>query len=238
MKKRVGDLKVDPDLIRMRPINTAIISQYRQAARNKAKFPEIIIEKDTNRIVSGNQRHKMYLKEFGEDYEIDVIEKTFANEAEVIKLFAEENNKHGMQLSGYTRKKIIQTLYQLKENPATIAKLMSLSDKKVIELNDAKVIIPGENGSQRTEPVKHGLEHLHGTKMSEEQHEELRVFHRGIPARSQATQLTSWIKNGWIKMSDPGTVSAMLDLYDALVDMLDNAEGGTSTETEEEKAAA
>ena len=214
--KRVGDLVIDDKLTELRPVNLYFVSRYRQAARCGAVFPPLIVEKGTNRVVSGNHRLTMYLEEFGEDHEIDVIEQKFADEAAVIRTFAEENCRHGAPLSGYSQKYIAQKLLEYGDNPETIAQVLNIPVKKVQNFGGMNFVVVGPNKKKERKPIKHGLEHKAGSTVQLRDYETHKKHDRGVPAKTQADQLIRWIENGWIDTEDTGTMDNLWILYNTL----------------------
>lgn len=215
MKRTVGSLTFDELLTEMRPINEFFVSRYRQAMRTGANFPPPIVEKGTLRIVSGNHRVSAYLEEYGEDHEIEVIERKFKSEAEVLRVFAEENSRHGNPLSGYTQKFIAQRLLSLGDTPEEIAAALNIPVQKVATLGGMNVVVVG-SGKRQMKPIKHGLEHKAGATVQAKAYEAHQKQDRGISARSIARQLVRWIDNGWIDMDDASTLDAMEELRQAL----------------------
>ena len=222
VKKRVGDLVIDEKLTELRPVNIYFVSRYRQAARNGAVFPPVIVEKGSNRVVSGNHRVTMYLEEFGQDYEIDVIEKTFKDEAAVIRCFAEENSKHGNPLSGWSQKYITQKLLEHGDEPEAVAKALNIPVQKVQNLGGMNFVVVGPNKKKERKPVKHGLEHKAGSTVKAKVYETHKKHDRGVPARSQADQLSRWIENDWIDMEDQGTADSLWNLHVLLGRLFEN----------------
>ncbi len=226
IKKRVGDLVIDEKLTELRPINIYFVSRYRQAIRHGAVFPPMIVEKGSNRVVSGNHRLTTYLEEFGEDHEVEVIEKNFKDEAAVIRCFAEENSKHGNPLSGYSQKYITQKLLEYGDDPETVARVLNIPVKKVQNLGGMNFVVVGQGKKKERKPMKHGLEHKAGSTVKAKVYETHKKHDRGVPAKTQADQLTRWINNGWIDTEDENTINSLWDLYAALEQMFKQQKTG------------
>ncbi len=216
VKVKVGDLIFDPKLLEIRPINLFFTNRYRQAMRTGAQFPPIIVEAETNRIISGNHRVSAYLGEYGDDHMVEAIMETFQDEAAVIRMFAEENSRHGSPLSSISQKAIVHALLSYGDTPETIASALNMPVKKIQMLGELQVLVIGKGKKSEYKPIKHGLEHLSGQKMNAKLYDQHRKADRGIPVAQQAHQLCRWIENGWVDMTDPGTVTALEELYAAL----------------------
>lgn len=196
MKKRLGDLIIDELLTRLRPINGYFVSVYRQAYRSGKDLGEIVIEKGTNRIVSGNHRVTALLAEYGEDHIIEVEEKYFNDEAELLEYFAEANVKNGNPLIGVQRRAITQELLKHNVEREKIANIFGVSIRKVEEWAGITVLVIGKKQKKMYKPVKRGVEP--GIEMTEQQYEEHMKADRGVSAVAQTKQLMRWIENGWI----------------------------------------
>jgi hypothetical protein len=110
MKVKLSELKIDPKLIFIRKLNDHIVRKYKDNYLEGAVFPLIIVEEGTNRIVSGMHRYHAMLMAFGENYEIEVIVRSYKTEKEVLIDFAEENLKHGYPIEGYYKKLLVDAL--------------------------------------------------------------------------------------------------------------------------------
>lgn len=220
MKTKLEDLIFDQRLLRLRPLNLAVISNYRQAYRAGNIFPKPIIEKSTNIIVSGNHRVSAMIEEYGKSHAVEVIAKDYKNEAELLKEFAKENSSHGMPLAGYSKKEITLKLLSYGEQQEEIASIFGVSVKKIIEWGGLTVIVRGNKGKKEYHAVKRGLEHLAGEEIEFAKYETHRKHDRGIPVWSQANQITRWIQDGWVDMNDPKTMTALTSLYNELIKLI------------------
>ena len=220
MKINLEEIKLDQRLLKLRPINLAVVSNYRQSYRAGNKFPMPIIEKGTNIAVSGNHRVSAMIEEYGEGQEIGVIVKEYENRAELLKEFAKENSAHGMQLAGYSKREITLELLGLGESQEEIASIFGVSVKKIVDWGGLTVVVRGAKGKKEYHAMKHGLEHMAGQEMGADKYEEHRIHDRGIPIWSQANQIIRWIKDGWIRVDDPKTKKALTELHAELKNLL------------------
>ena len=217
MKKcKIKNLVMDEKLLELRPVNSYFVSRYRQAMRSGAQFPAPIVEKGTNRIVSGNHRVSAYKEEYGDDHVIEVVAEVFPDEASIIRKFAEENNSHGNPLSGISQKSIIQSLLKHGDTPETVAQVLNIPVKKVKSLGSLSVLVIGKGKKSECRPIKHGLEHMTGRKVQEKQYNEHRQADRGVHASYLARQLNRWLVNEWIDTTDEHTMQALEELQASL----------------------
>lgn len=212
MKLKLENIHTDSEILALRPVNPLFVSRYRQSMRNGDKFPPIIIDQD-GAIIAGNHRYYAYLEEYGESHTIEVTRKRFKSEAERIEEAVRDNARHGNPLDGISRKRAILKLSELGRDSEAIARLLGISAKRVEDLAGMAVMVIGGKGEKSSaQPVKRGLEHMAGKTVTSEQYESHRERDRGVPARQSAEQLTRWIINGWVDMTDEPTARAIEEL--------------------------
>lgn len=208
---RVGELEPNNDVLEIRPVNVLKVSEYRQHMRSGAQFPPVHIIKGTNMLVSGHHRCAAYVAEYGADYMVDAIEVDVSDPADIIEHAVRENIKHGLPLDSISKKRAVLRLSSLGRTPEQMAELFGVSVKRIEMIADMCVIVRGKPAA-----IKRGLEHIAGTKVSVREYETHNKRDRGVPAWQNANQLTRWIENGWVDMSDPKTYSAMEQLQAAI----------------------
>jgi len=202
MKVKAGNLIIDERLTKLRPINQVFVSRYRQAYRMGAKFPPIIVEKGTNRVVSGNHRLTAFLSEFGPDKEICVDVRSFESEKEVLETFAKENATHGNALDTISKKRLTFALISEGASVEEVAKIFNIPVKTIEKWGDKVVAVIGREGRTKySAPVKRGVVVEDGV-VEERRYEEHIESDRGITFTALAKQLIRWLNNGWIKKSD------------------------------------
>ena len=215
MEKRIGDLVLDAKLTKLRPINEFFVSRYRQAYRAGKDLGALLVEKGTNRIISSNHRATAMKAEFGEEHKAEVVVRAFADEQEVLRVFAEENSNHGNALSGASQHAITQELLSLGAEPIEVANIFGVSVRRIQEWAGLTVMVVGKKNKKEYRPAKRGLEP--GTEMTEAQYSTHWKADRGISALAQAKQLMRWIDNGWI--TDGETIACLLALAKQVLDI-------------------
>ena len=192
-----SELFVDQKLVRLRPINIMFVSRYRQAYRAGAKMPPLVIERGTNRIVSGNHRIQAILEEFGAGKKVECIVKQFRNEKAVLKFFAEENAHHGNALDSISKKRLTMALMDQGASEKEIARIFDVSVKRVIKWMGKNIIVIGKEGKKYTAPWKRGPE-IQDMEVKEEVYREHETHDRGVSIRTLVNQLIRWFDNDWI----------------------------------------
>lgn len=215
---KLSEIVVDPT-IQVRNVDSHTVSTYTAAMRAGAKFPPLLLEEKTNRLVCGNHRYYAYKTVMEPDQKIDCELRKFSGEAEIIRTAAKDNSTHGRPLDTFDRKRITQKLQAFGDTLEDIADLLNVPVSKVESWAGMKVFVIGKKGKstyRHEEPLKHGLEHLAGKEITEEQYEVHAKKDRGVPIVSQAATLTRWIDNGWIDEEDEKAIEALMALSDSL----------------------
>ena len=219
MKMEVKNLTQSAELLELRPINVVTVSQYRQSLREGAIFPLITIDQNKV-IVKGNHRYTMYLEECGEDYEIEVISKTYKSHKERIVDFTKDNIKNALPLTSFSRKKITLKLIILGSSPEEVAKLLGNSVKKIITYGNNVVAVVGKDGTETLKALKRGYEHMAGKTVPEEEYIDHSKIDRGIPILAKTRELTSNLNRGgdkkeWVEVTND-SINALKNLKIAI----------------------
>jgi hypothetical protein len=208
MKTKIKDIKLDPVILELRPVNQFVVCRYRQAMRNGDRFPDLVIDQDMS-LVCGYHRQEAYLQEYGEEHTVDAVKRAYKSEADRIEDAVKDNARHGMPLDGITRKRVICKLAELGRNEEHIAKLLGVSVKRVEELAGFTVIVRGVGKAVSRRPVKAGAESIVGTKVRADEYEEHIEKDLGIDPGRCANQLIRWLKNDWIDQNDEKLVESL-----------------------------
>jgi hypothetical protein len=211
---KAKDLWIDDKLTNLRKIDEFTVSRYRQAYRNGANMPPLIIQAgNNNRVISGNHRLTAILEEYGGEQDVEIIEKSLESEKEVLKLFAQENLTHGKPLEGFARKKIIAEILKENEPASEVAKLFNISVKRIEQLHEEMVEV--QIGKNKTElrPSKTGFEPE--KPITKDQYETHEKKDKGISVISLANQLIRWMEGDHIK-TDEKNMDALRNLQKSL----------------------
>lgn len=221
MKVKVSDLRFSDELLELRPINLWVVSKYRQAMREGAKFPRIVID-DKKTIIAGNHRVTAYKQEYGDDYTIDAEVKTFATPREMVEYFARDNATHGLPLEGIEKKRITAKLFDLGADAESIASIFGVAVKRVEEWAGltvcvvGNVVAPGAIKHIEHMPVKKGSEHMAGVEVTKQEYEDHNDSDLGLEDYVLADCLTARIKRGWLDINDDRTVQSIKRLRNEL----------------------
>jgi len=203
-KVKTGELRIDPKLVGLRSINMVFVSRYRQAYRNEAPMPLIIVQQGTNRVVSGNHRLTALRQEYGNDHEIKVIEKHYNTELEFLEDFTQENVTHGNAVDSFTRKKLMVALLEEGATPEKVSSLFNISVQRLTSFVEGMigVVIKNGKGNKKVvnKPGKHGFKPTHS--ITEAQYSEHARKDRGLNIVQQAVQLIRWMEGDLIDCTE------------------------------------
>ena len=217
MKAKLTSLVVADWALNLRPLDLFMVSRYRAAMRTGAKFPPLIVDKDTMEIISGNHRYHAALAEYGPLGEIEIAPRKFKNHVERLRCMAEENAKHGMPMDGITRRRVALAMIGEGMSGEEVADVLNVPVATLNKWGGMTVLVIGKGGKGgHAEPVKGGLDLDRVKKMTAPQYEEHIGRDKGIEARHMAKQLTRWLVNDWINWEDERNVEAFADLRAAL----------------------
>jgi len=190
MKIKLKNLVFDDELISIRKINPIVVSKYRQACRNGAEFPRILIEKSTNKIVSGNHRATAMIAEFGGDYTIDVIVKEYSDKKELLYDFAKENATHGAPLDSFSKRKLVLKTIAEGGTIETLSKILNTPVSRLESYgNDLIGVTVGSKVEQR--PAKKG--YRPDKPVTEAEYNKHTNYDKGMSVVQQARQLRRWL---------------------------------------------
>lgn len=213
-KVKLSELVIDSELVKLRPVNTFVVSRYRQAYRSGAAMPPIIVEKGTNKIVSGNHRYTALVDEYGDDHTIECVVREYKTRRDMLEEFTRENVKHGNPLEGFSQRAISSALLREGMTVEEIAQLFNVSAKRIEDWAGLTVMVIGKKSKKLiAQPMKRGPD-IVGETITAEQYDEHVAHDRSISAYAQAKQLTRWLVNGWIQ--DHKSIQALIELRDEI----------------------
>jgi hypothetical protein len=202
MKLALSKIVLDETLrarSRLDPVNVhRLITAYQAGAR----FPKLVVERMTNRLVDGWHRYEAYRTL--NIAEVEVVLRVYASEAEFFADAVRLNIGHGTQLAAYDVKNAIARLDGLGISRAQIAEIVRIPAVKIDE------IVRGFAHDAAGEPVplKRGLAHLRGTTLNDRQIGALR-HHGGHEASYWARQLVSLLEQDLAPRDNPSFTEAM-----------------------------
>jgi len=227
-KIKLSDLVIDPKLEELRGgINELFVNTFRRAYQVGEKFPRIIVEDGTNRVVSGMHRTKAMFKHYGPNHVITVIAKSYSSEKELLLEAFSENSRHGYPLSGWACKLFAVELLRHGATKEEIAKAGACTVGKVeswtFEDGQVSVVrigpqtrtikVENEDGAIELRPAKRHIptDRTISSKVWQEHADHV----LGLPLSQLANQISWFIKNDLVVYSDVN-LKALADLKEAL----------------------
>ncbi|HSR76414.1 MAG TPA: hypothetical protein VLN57_07485 [Xanthobacteraceae bacterium] len=162
MKLQLNRIVLDEKLrARASGLNPLAVHRLVEAYGAGARFPPLIVEKGTHRLVDGWTRHAAYqllgLKQ------IDVEIRSYHDETELFADAVRFNIQHGQPFTGYDIKHAIARLEKLGLGHSAISELVRMSIPKIEDI----VRGFGHSATGEAIPLKRGVEYLHGQQISE-----------------------------------------------------------------------
>ncbi|MDO8751571.1 MAG: hypothetical protein Q7K03_10595 [Dehalococcoidia bacterium] len=227
---RLADIVLDK-ATQMREPERYTVYEYRQKLKAGLIPPPLIIERGTKRLVCGWHRYEMYRAEREPGTKVDCIYETYASELDLWKRAVSDNVSHGRPLDTWDKKRIILKMQELGASKAEIAGVLGVLPERVETWAGMLVVVTGTRNGQgysESQPVKHGMEHLVGTTISEEQYDrDVVKGGTGVNVRRHAFALRRLIRNDWIDDDDGKALVELRLLYDELGVWLKERAGST-----------
>ena len=214
-KIQIMDLIQDTSIM-VRDVNPYISANYADAMRGGDVFPPLIVDKK-NRIICGNTRFDAYKKVYEPEHKVDCLITDETKDVDLIILAAQDNSRHGYQMTPFEKRKVIARLRQNKVDDERISKILGISGHRLEKWADMNVTVIGSNGKRHQEPVKNGYKHLSGQKVAQEEYDNHEVNDMGIPVKTLARRLTTVLSRGdkWIKLD-----GELIEQFEILIDYL------------------
>lgn len=200
-KMKIGELVFDFDLYPRSDIDTHNIAYMSQAEDAGVKFPPVIIDKKSKRIVDGFHRVKMYRQKYDDNYKIEVIEKTYGSEKEIFLDAIRYNASHGKMLSRHDRMRCILQSERMRLKIDDVASALSMTIEKINQLKAERVGELKVGGIIKSVPLKRTIKHMSGKRLNKRQNEVNKKI-SGMDQKFYVNQLVMLIESGLINQSD------------------------------------
>jgi hypothetical protein len=167
----------------------------REAVVAGATMPPVVVCKKTLRIVDGFHRVKVYLALYGPEHEIEVLEKSYSSDAELLIDSIRYNASHGRTLSRYDRVHCILLAEKLEIANTDAAAALGLTGDTYDELRAGRVgrVLMADKKSEEV-PLKATIRHMAGKKLTRAQLEVNRHL-GGMNQLFYVNQLTQLIES-------------------------------------------
>lgn len=200
-KIAIGKLVFDFDLYPRSDIDGHNIAYMSQAEDAGVEFPPVVIDKKSRRIVDGFHRVKMYRQKYDDNYQIEVIEKTYGSEKEILLDAIRYNASHGKMLSRHDRMRCILQSEKMKLKIEVVASALSMTVEKINQLRTERVGELRVGRTIRSVPLKRTIRHMSGKRLTKKQ-SEVNEQISGMDQKFYVNQLVMLIESDLLNQSD------------------------------------
>jgi len=205
-------LILDYGLYPRHEMDSSVVGDMVHALQAGETLPPVIIDKKTSKIADGFHRTTACLRAFGDDADIEVEPREYADEAAFFLDAVRLNARHGYRLTKFDQARCLQLAAKLEIDQDAIAGALALPVDLAAHLKATKTAYDS-NGEAL--PLKRTIRHLSGQRLTEPQAE----FNRhasGWSIRFHAQQLTEAITSKSVDWTDQPTIAALQRLADVL----------------------
>jgi len=217
-KRNVNELVIDMNLYPRGDIDAQTVSYLRQAHEAGAKIDPPLVCAKTLRVVDGVHRVTMYRRVYDNDHEIEVIEKHYATDAELLLDAMRLNAKHGRQLTRYDRTRCVLLAERLGVPLDEIASALSMTVEAVGALRSDRVGRMHVAKSSEDIPLKRTIRHFAGRSITKGQAEAQQKL-SGMEQAFYANQLIILIDNRLLDTANERLMERLAILRDKLIEL-------------------
>ena len=140
-KVRLGDIIIDAAYQIRHKIDTSNIGKYASDMKRGDKFPPIVVERSTGKLVCGFTRMEAYKKVFSPDTDVCCIFKDFVSIKDRIFFAAKDNDKHGQPLGYWDKKNIVSRLVDVSVSLKDVSERLGWKYSTVKKIAGMTVIV-------------------------------------------------------------------------------------------------
>ncbi len=214
VKMQLSEIVLDYELYPRGSLDAVGAGDFVEAMRAGATFPPVVVDKKSKRLVDGWHRVRA-ARRLGLDT-IDVVLKTYANEAALYTDAVALNKLHGIRFGHYDQARILVKGEQLRIRPAVLAGALGITLKR-LELLKATRMAIGPKGE--TVALKPALSHMPGRTLTEKQ-VEVNKHTGGMNPLFYVNQLRGFIEADLIDVENAGVMAGLRELCDELCKFL------------------
>ena len=163
MKLKLTDIVIDESIYPRTQVNLYAVQRMVHAYESGAKFPPLVVEASTRRLVDGRHRYEMFKRKGAT--KVDVAEKAYPSEADLYADAVRLNIGHGQTLDQYSVRAAVAKLIEYGYERAAISEVVR------VPVDHLETIVKGFAAAPTGQPValKGGLRHMAGQSLSQEQ---------------------------------------------------------------------
>lgn len=162
---KLSELVLDFDMYPRGGVDSHHVTEIVNAIEAGASMPPLVICKASKRIADGFHRWKGYRRIFGEDHEVQCIEKTYRDDAELFIDAMNYNAAHGRALTQHDKVHCLLLADKLKIEPEVVAGALRITTSRIGELRTDRI---GKIGPRQI-PLKQTIRHMAGRRLNKKQ---------------------------------------------------------------------
>lgn len=212
LEMKAAEVVLDYNLYPRHKIDATHVQHIRAALRAGEALPPPVVDRRSRRATDGFHRVTATLKEFGEDATITVEARDYESEADMFVDAIHMNSGHGSNLTPYDRVRCITVAEEFKIDPEELARALRTSPD---DLEALRITRTARTKGASITPIKHGLGHLAGRRLSKLQQEGNESY-GGLRPLFYVNQVLLLIEKDLIDDSDGRLVERLAHLRDTL----------------------
>lgn len=162
---KLSELVLDVDMYPRGGVDSHHVGEIADAIQAGADMPPLVICKASKRIADGFHRWKAYRRIYGEDHEVQCIEKTYRDDAELFIDAMNYNAAHGRALTQHDKVHCLLLADKLKIEPEVVAGALKITTSRIGELRTDRI---GKIGPRQV-PLKQTIRHMAGRRLNKKQ---------------------------------------------------------------------
>lgn len=211
---KAAELVLDFELYPRNNVDSHNVNTICEALQMQADIPPVVICRKTKRVADGFHRVKAYLKHFGPDADIKVIEKDYKNDAAFFLDSMRYNSHHGAKLDPCDRTHCIIIAERLKISADAVAGALHMPVNRVGELMNTRTATSKTSGL--TIPLKRTIIGMMAGKVLTKRQEEANERLSGMNQQFYANQLIELIESKMLDLEDDALIGRLRVLHDLL----------------------
>ncbi len=198
MKKHpLSALVFDFTLFPRGSIDSHHVGEIESAIRAGSSMPPLVIDKSSKRVADGFHRSKALIRIYGEDYEVECIEKTYKTDADLFLDAMRYNASHGRALSQHDKAHCLLLAEKLAIDAVAVSQALNLTSERMGELRSSRI----GTISGRPIALKQTIRHMAGKELTSNQSAANDKL-SGMNQMFYANQIITLIENDLLDLSN------------------------------------
>lgn len=208
---KISKLVLDYNIYPREHINNYHVDEMVEALNAGAHMPPIKADKSTLKVVDGWHRIEAFRKKWGDEAEIEVDLKEYADAAEMFQDAIRDNASHGQSLSPMDQAHCLAKSAEFKLEPAMVAKLLNITAERGTEIISNRIGLSGGDNVV----LKGSTAHFAGKKMTAEQVAYNKTA-GGLHQSFYVNQVIAMLKSDSVNWDDERVTSGLKELLKLL----------------------